>query len=992
MQFPAGGASAIYYAPGGARLPFTRKGYDSNEFISPPGIDADLKRQGDGTYVLTFHKSLEKYYFSSGGLLTSEVDKNTNTISFQYTNNTLSQITDTRGRLTRFTYNGGKLTHISDSSSPARVYSFGYTNGLLTSYVDPKNFTTTYEYDASNRLTKITDPLGYQTKFGYGTTRAVTSLSRFAGNDQNNQPTFDTTTFSYDLSPANPAANACCRATVTDANTHTTTYDYKPDGRVVQVKDAKGHSRSTTYTSDANVDTYTKAGGGQFKFTYDQTTGEDLTQVDSLQSSSQTADLGGKILYKETGQHAHLPTCSLDVENHEVYFKYDVPGNITDVYLGATGNLATGGAGSPGTSSDCGTDPTGWKSHYTYGYGVGRGLVSSVTDGRGNVTTYGYDSAGQLTSITYPKDGNGNTLQTSVSYTYDSLSRVATMADGNGTTTFSYDALDRLTQISYPDGTSIVYAYDANGNLKQRNDAVGQTTFDYTTKNELKTRSSSGGTSQFAYDPVGNMMTLTETPAGGSSLTTTYTYDAVNVLSQVNEPGATQGITFQTDADDNRIQTTFPNGVVWHADYAPTGEMKRVWANKSDNSVTFFDYGYDYHVVVNGAPSGPKTSRIQLVTDNLAGGSPAPTTEYTYDAANRLTKAVTLHYTDTKAYLNKSFDYSYDDNSNLTKIVDGGAQDTLFDYNADNELICQRPTGTSFGCPDPIGTGQTRYGYDGNGSLSSTKTTAGTTFITNNAKNQMTNYGAAAGGGGGTTMTYGDANSTERATKGATSYSYDLLGLASEQTGTGSRTYYTRDDKAKLLGTRTSGGNYYYLTDTIGSVVAVTGPNGNRVGGDNYHYNPFGGLIDGVDPLQNAGLPNFRFAGGYFDPESKFLKFGTRYYDPSVARWTQQDSQKGQLSDPMSFNPYLYVNDDPVNSTDLSGRFSFGDVIQTVARIGLDAISCAVFGGVGAVVGALVGAIVNYYAPQIGAGVGAFVGSVVGCAVGVVISETNVPL
>jgi RHS repeat-associated protein len=130
------------------------------------------------------------------------------------------------------------------------------------------------------------------------------------------------------------------------------------------------------------------------------------------------------------------------------------------------------------------------------------------------------------------------------------------------------------------------------------------------------------------------------------------------------------------------------------------------------------------------------------------------------------------------------------------------------------------------------------------------------------------------------------------------------LGLASEKTGTNARTYYTRDDKAKLLSMRTSGGSYYYLTDAIGSVVAVTGPNGNRVGTGNYRYDPYGNLIGG-DPLNGTGVNSpFRFAGGYFDSESGFLKFGTRYYDPSVARWAQQGPAKGRMSDPLSLNPW----------------------------------------------------------------------------------------
>jgi hypothetical protein len=49
-------------------------------------------------------------------------------------------------------------------------------------------------------------------------------------------------------------------------------------------------------------------------------------------------------------------------------------------------------------------------------------------------------------------------------------------------------------------------------------------------------------------------------------------------------------------------------------------------------------------------------------------------------------------------------------------------------------------------------------------------------------------------------------------------------------------------------------------------------------------------------------------------------KFGTRYYDPSATRWTQLDPRAGTLSQPMSQNGYLYVNDDCTNHVDPSGE------------------------------------------------------------------------
>jgi hypothetical protein len=52
-------------------------------------------------------------------------------------------------------------------------------------------------------------------------------------------------------------------------------------------------------------------------------------------------------------------------------------------------------------------------------------------------------------------------------------------------------------------------------------------------------------------------------------------------------------------------------------------------------------------------------------------------------------------------------------------------------------------------------------------------------------------------------------------------------------------------------------------------------------------------------------------------------KFGTRYYDPTLGRWTQQDPVAGSLRDLNSANRYTYAGDDPVNAVDPSGRDCF---------------------------------------------------------------------
>jgi len=60
------------------------------------------------------------------------------------------------------------------------------------------------------------------------------------------------------------------------------------------------------------------------------------------------------------------------------------------------------------------------------------------------------------------------------------------------------------------------------------------------------------------------------------------------------------------------------------------------------------------------------------------------------------------------------------------------------------------------------------------------------------------------------------------------------------------------------------------------------------------------------------------------------IKFGTRYYDPSLGRWTQQDPVGGSLGDLNSAKRYTYANDDPVNVVDPSGKSCIQDAITTI--------------------------------------------------------------
>src|SRR5437588_4048062 len=101
---------------------------------------------------------------------------------------------------------------------------------------------------------------------------------------------------------------------------------------------------------------------------------------------------------------------------------------------------------------------------------------------------------------------------------------------------------------------------------------------------------------------------------------------------------------------------------------------------------------------------------------------------------------------------------------------------------------------------------------------------------------------------------------------------------------------------------------YYYHTDQLGSVRAITDQSGNRPA--TYSYDAYG-----VPTAATGGLTNsFRYAGEYTDTESGLLYLRARYYDPVTQQFLTRDPIVAQTE-----QAYAYASDNPLNNTDPDG-------------------------------------------------------------------------
>jgi RHS repeat-associated protein len=897
-----------FQAPGGADETFYSNG--SGGFTPPPGANANLVQNSNGSYTLTFDSSGEQLNFNSSGYLTSDVDRNGDTLTYTMSGTNLGSITDTQGRTITFAYGStvgsNLITSITDPTGREWQYAYTSANGFaeLTQYTDPNGKVMTYAYGTRGQLTMITDPLGNETTFGYNAQLQVTSITNVTNTSLGTGPT---TTYAYYPDQtgacATPTGDNVAGYTVsTDSNGHATTSCYDPHGLVIQTIDPDSASNAASYTADQAVAVATNALSQSTTSTYNAN--NDLTQLTTPAGGSGQTPASDSATYNTpstvTG-FKYLPSSITDAQGNCTAYVYDTAGNVTDTYAGQTspcdgdtGGVHTGTRyqGDPGVS--CGTQT---------------GQTCEVISGNGGITAYGYDSAGNVTSVTPPSPLGGETI------TYDALSRVATVTDGNGNkTTYAYDNADRVTQILYGGATSctpstgncITYTYDGDGHRTSMTDQSGTTSYYYNALSQMTTESLPDSTSTcagsspagitYTYDGVGNLLTYCD--SGG---TTTYSYDPDNRLMSIAEPGGScvspvsLCTTFQYNAVGAQTKITFPGGATQTTTYDTAGDVLSVMgASSTGAALTSFAYTY-----ANGAHDTPL---VQTQTENDAVASNTYT--YSYNAANELTAAAVTSGTGT------SYSYSYDADGNMLSKTAGSAT-TTYAYNSADQL-CWADAGTFSNPCSSAPSGATTYGFDSNGN--ETGSSAGASF-SYNTKNQTTSITY-----GGTTLSglsYTDQGQGGRISAGSTTFDNSTSGTAISTTS-GSSTYSLTDGQGGVLGERIGSAHYYFLTNALGSVVAVINGSGQTVA-DRYGYDSYGNTT-----YQSVTVPNpFGYAGGYTDPTG-LIHFGARYYDPTTARWTQVDPAASGSS-----SPYVYTGDDPTNETDPSGNFGISGASAT---------------------------------------------------------------
>lgn len=115
---------------------------------------------------------------------------------------------------------------------------------------------------------------------------------------------------------------------------------------------------------------------------------------------------------------------------------------------------------------------------------------------------------------------------------------------------------------------------------------------------------------------------------------------------------------------------------------------------------------------------------------------------------------------------------------------------------------------------------------------------------------------------------------------------------------------------------------YQFITNHRGDVLIIRDSEDQEVG--SYQYDAYGNVltVEGTVARENP----IRYAGYYYDEETKNYYLQARYYNPANGSFLALDPHPGDADEPLSQNGYTYANNNPVMNVDPDGEVAWAIV------------------------------------------------------------------
>lgn len=804
--------------------------------------------------------------------------------------------------------------------------------GQIKKGVDNRWQQVSYDYDSQGRLISSTNAAGITQRIEYDANGNV-KQEKLQNTVNGVVRQLQATAHEYDQSD---------RRTRTMANGLTVVFEYDPAGNVTTQTDPDGKSMGYVYDEMNRVVTAADKEGNRVVKSLD-VDGRPLSVTDANgQTTTYTYwDASRDFRVKRITQ----PKAAVFTAGRAVEYDYDEVGNVTSTKVFP----ADGGAARETLST---FDEFGRQVRV-----VGPVLTDPVNGSIRRVTKYAYDNLGRLTRVDAGRtDATGtnaaaDVVTTQASYAFDDFGRKLKDIDGAGRAwVYAYNTAGDVTTVTDPRNKATTQTWNADGTLRTRANEVGTITytrdalglvtkvantnpaytqdFTYNGQRRLESvRDSRGGkTLYYEYSPAGRLIAMRD----NEGAETNYVYDPLGRL--VGLWAANYDfVTFGYDKGGRLTERWWPNGVKSAYAYNEDGTLGSIRHEVAGVEKAKHTYAYD-------AWGNRKEHAENLAGTELKYG-------YEYDELNRLIKAQYTQVVNAVSTTTLLGQYRYDILNNRTRLTDKDGNYLQYVY----DTVAGVPANTGahqlnqidlYNAAGVKQSTQATLGYDALGNLISKS--AGTTsqsmgWDANNALRQVITQVSSTVNGVTTNTSYNEV------------FDYDHEGRRiARQMVTGSTLYqsmylYNGPDIHKEYGVQwlspvsafthgpgdddplihqNGSGSRYYHADGLGSPTLLTDAAGNLQA--YRRFDPWGRTIG-----SGGTLPVYGYTGREPDLSTGLTYYRARYYDASLGRFISRDP----MGMSAGINVYAYVDNNPTNFTDPSGMLA-KSITNTVSGLG----------------------------------------------------------
>ena len=524
----------------------------------------------------------------------------------------------------------------------------------------------------------------------------------------------------------------------------------------------------------------------------------------------------------------------------------------------------------------------------TYDIDLLNGLLNSITNPKGEVTSYTYDDKKRVIKI--------NQGDKEINYTYNSNNVLSKIKDDDKEYNFVYDEFLNIKEIKIGDNITLITNYyeENNGNLISSTYGNNHTvSYIYDNFDRIKSVIKSNDTYKYYYDNNGNLSKI-ESNADivkyvydlaqkineyhFNNFKIKYIYDTCdNVVDKEYYLDNSQNVISNTlNREDVITKTEFDNNSINYI-YDSLGRL----SNRNINNIFNTSYTYltnEYNQLIE--------ERNYIDKEII---------KYTYDNFGNILNRKVLDINNYDIKLEDKYDYN---NSNW--------KDQLTKFN-DIEL-------TYDNIGNPLTIGNDKLAWINGRQLKSY----------NNNTYKYNSNGIRIGK---------TVNGVE------TEYYLEGTSIIFEKRNN-NVIYYIRNSMDKLVGFKYGASTYYYVKNLQNDIIGILDSNCNLI--VKYRYDSWGNILSVTDNSGNnitdtnhIGMINpFRYRSYYYDDETNLYYLNNRYYSSKLGRFLNADTVLGANQDIMAYNLYNYCGNNPITSADYIGNGLFRDGWNALYNLG----------------------------------------------------------